>query len=163
MVRVRYGDGEEEDICQGAVHRPYQISTATANPASPSRAPIVNNHIERPSSPPAPYVGHASSVEDLPTESSSDSDHHRCIESETTIIDRELLRQKTQSRPACIHRQCRSDSEATLFEDNYDRRNATSAPSASQLRSPPTETICDDDHIGPRSDSDTTISDLPLR
>jgi hypothetical protein len=84
MLRIRYVTGEEEVVCNGAVHRMQMVVLPPAQSRRPGSADAGCRHQ---SSPPPAYDGHDSSASEPRTDTSIMSENESDLDSEATLSD----------------------------------------------------------------------------
>ena len=90
MLRVRYANGEEEVVCQGVVHRPYLSRPAPPKGGAACRLTTLQEHVSQKLSPPPPYAGYNSSVDEDPKEWSTDVEADVTSDLEETMTEANL-------------------------------------------------------------------------
>jgi hypothetical protein len=147
-LRIRYENGDEEDVCKGVVDRPERRKIVRKKPSctidrGTSTVGSLAQHVRRNHSLPPPFDGHSSSTDDSSTsgssayvqQSSESTDEEKGVNSEETISEaiparrwpRQLYVLQTQTAPTT------SDSESTEWEADY-QRNVKSRGGKAQSR-----------------------------
>jgi hypothetical protein len=139
-LKLRYGNGDEEGVCEGAVDRPERHKVVTRKASysrdhTTSRALSLADHLRWQSSPPPAYDGHSSSIDkgslglsssDCGVESASIEDERIAKSSNETLSN--AIGKNTSRRQRGATKQgneyAGSDSEATEWESEFKRRKA---------------------------------------
>ena len=135
MLRLRYGNEEEEDVCQGGVHRPYLPSQSTGKSDHPSHSITLHEHVTRAVSSEPPYASHESSAKEDSTPTASNGEAEVPTDSEETVNDAErsgrrcvLLCPSSNISGPCAVQSAPPDTassrslERTLGESKYEHR-----------------------------------------
>jgi hypothetical protein len=85
MLRIRYVNGDEEEVCTGAVHRPCMLRVDPPKRQPSKGAPTLAAEPERPLSPLPAFDGHDSRVEEESTDSTAESDSESSPDSDSTM------------------------------------------------------------------------------
>jgi hypothetical protein len=90
MIRIRFENGDEADVCEGAVHRPHRRVAHLKKLARSSRQRELVEHVSRAASPPLQFQGHTSSADDdsmCSTGSNGSDGTSSSVDSEATVSD----------------------------------------------------------------------------